>query len=175
MKPSEIQGLLPHVFQRTLRDSGPLRALIDVMASLHQPVETVLADLAVFFNPHTAPDIFVPYLACWMDLDRFFPVYCAQPERVQCSSDPISSGNGHLRELIAAAAFLSQWRGTAKGLKRFLEIATGIEGFELIENRDRHGNARPLSCLHRTAGRSRSAPGIDREDRRTGKAGLCLI
>ena len=38
-----------------------------------------------------------------------------------------------LRELIAAAAQLSQWRGTAQGLQRFLETATGIEGFELDE------------------------------------------
>lgn len=144
MKPTEIQGLLPQVFRQTLRDDGPLKAVLEVMASLHEPVEIVLENLASFFNPHTAPDIFVPYLACWMDLDRFFPLYCAQAEGVQRSADPISSGNGRLRELIAAAAFLSQWRGTAKGLKRFLEIATGIDGFQLMENQDRQGNPRPF-------------------------------
>jgi phage tail-like protein len=144
MKPSDIKGLLPQLFQQTLRDGGPLDALVEVMASMQEPVEDVLADLAAFFNPHTAPDMFVPYLACWMDLNRFFPLYCAQTEAYQRSSDPISPGNGRLRELIAAAAFLSQWRGTAKGLKHFLEIATGVEGFELIENRDLNGNARPF-------------------------------
>ncbi|WP_373500174.1 phage tail protein [Desulfococcus sp.] len=144
MKQRDIEGLLPHVFQQTLRDGGPLNALLGVMDMLHEPVEKVLANLAAFFNPHTAPDMFVPYLACWMDLDRFFPLYCAQAEGLRRQSDPISSGNGRLRELIAAAAFLSQWRGTAKGLKCFLEIATGVEGFQLIENRDQDGNARPF-------------------------------
>jgi len=144
MKSSEIKELLPQLFQRTLRDGGPLNALLDVMASLHEPVETVLANLATFFNPRTAPDKFVPYLACWMDLDRFFPLYCAQNEGFQRNADPISSGNGSLRELIASAAFLSQWRGTAKGLKHFLEIATGVGGFRLLENLDGEGQPRPF-------------------------------
>lgn len=144
MKPSEIQGLLPQLFQQALRDAGPLDALLEVMASMHEPVETVLADLWAYFNPHTAPEMFVPYLASWMDLDRFFPLYCAQTEAYQRSSDPISPGNGRLRELIAAAAFLSQWRGTTKGLQSFLEIVTGVEGFELNENKDRLGNERPF-------------------------------
>jgi phage tail-like protein len=144
MKPGEIQNLLPQIFQQTLRDGGPLDAFLEVMASMHEPVESVLADLWTYFNPHTAPEMFVPYLASWMDLDRFFPLYCAQTETYQQSSDPISPGNGRLRELIAAAAFLSQWRGTTKGLQSFLEIATGVEGFELIENKDRLGNERPF-------------------------------
>ena len=144
MKSNEIERLLPQVFQQTLRSGSPLNALIEVMERLHEPVETVLGDLATFFNPHSAPDTFVPYLACWMDLDRFFPLYCAQPGEVQRTTDPISTGNGRLRELIASAAFLSQWRGTAKGLKKFLTIATGIEGFRLMENQDKKGNARPF-------------------------------
>ena len=40
---------------------------------------------------------------------------------------------GNLRELIAGAAHLSQWRGTAYGLKLFLETATGHTGFEMQE------------------------------------------
>jgi hypothetical protein len=35
--------------------------------------------------------------------------------------------------LLAAAAYLSQWRGTARGLILFLEIATGTRGFEISE------------------------------------------
>jgi hypothetical protein len=35
--------------------------------------------------------------------------------------------------LIARAAYLSQWRGTRKGLIAFLETATGASGFELDE------------------------------------------
>jgi hypothetical protein len=57
--------------------------------------------------------------------------------------DPISTGTGQLRELIAAAAYLSQWRGTAKGLKLFLETATGMSGFELVENVEDAGGDQP--------------------------------
>jgi P2-related tail formation protein len=101
--------------------------------------------LEKYFNAYGTPDIFVPYLACWVDLDRFFPFYSAQPMDIQRAVDPISSGTGQLRELIAAAAYLSQWRGTAKGLKLFLETATGMNGFELMENvADENGNPRPF-------------------------------
>jgi phage tail-like protein len=145
MKREEIENLLPQVFQRTLRSGSPLNALIEVMELLHAPAEAVLAQLESYFNAYSTPDIFVPYLASWVDLDRFYPFYSAQPEDLQRSVDPISSGTGQLRELIAAAAYLSQWRGTAKGLKLFLETATGIRGFELVENVDsREGRPRPF-------------------------------
>jgi len=53
-----------------------------------------------------------------------------------------------LRELIAAAAFLSRWRGTALGLQRFLATATGVQGFE-IDERDANGQPRPFYALIR--------------------------
>ncbi|MFO8091331.1 MAG: phage tail protein [Desulfatiglandaceae bacterium] len=148
MKREEIKSLLPQVFQRTLRSGSPLNALLEVMELLHAPAEEVLGQLEIYFNAYSAPDIFVPYLACWVDLDRFYPFYSDQPEDLQRSVDPISSGTGQLRELIAAAAYLSQWRGTAKGLKLFLETATGINGFDLVENVDsKKGEPRPFHIL----------------------------
>jgi len=145
MKREEIENLLPRVFRQTLQPGGPLNALLEVMELLHEPAEAVLAQLETYFNAYGTPDIFVPYLACWVDLDRFYPFYSAQPLEIQRSADPISSGTGQLRELIAAAAYLSQWRGTAKGLKLFLETATGMNGFELVENvADENGNPRPF-------------------------------
>jgi phage tail-like protein len=134
MKQNEIANFLPRVFQNTLRSGSPLNALLEVMEILHAPAEEVLAQLETYFNANSTSDSFVPYLACWVDLDRFFPFYSAQPPEVQRSTDPISTGTGRLRELIAAAAYLSQWRGTAKGLKLFFETATGMQGFELLEN-----------------------------------------
>lgn len=145
MKPVDIKQLLPQVFQRTASKGSALDGLLEVMALQHVPAESVLADLQRFFNPYQMPDAFVPYIACWVDLDRFFPFFSSQPEEVQRVSDPISPGIGRLRELIAAAAFLSQWRGTAKGLQLFLEMATGIQGFELVENiEDKNGAPRPF-------------------------------
>jgi phage tail-like protein len=145
MKREEIESLLPQVFQQTLGPGRPLNALLEVMELLHAPTEAVLAQLERYFNAYGTPDIFVPYLACWVDLDRFYPFYSAQPIEIQRAVDPISSGTGQLRELIAAAAYLSQWRGTAKGLKLFLETATGMNGFELMENvADENGSPRPF-------------------------------
>jgi phage tail-like protein len=145
MKHEEIKSLMPQVFRQTMRPGRPLNVLLEVMELLHAPAEDVLAHLETYFNAYSTPDIFVPYLACWVDLDRFFPFYSAQPMDIQRAVDPISSGTGQLRELIAAAAYLSQWRGTAKGLKLFLETATGMNGFELMENvADENGNPRPF-------------------------------
>lgn len=145
MKREEIESLLPRLFQRTIRSGSPLNALLEVMELFHAPTEAVLTQLETYFNAYSTPDIFVPYLACWVNLDRFYPFYSSHPEELQRSVDPISSGTGQLRELIAAAAYLSHWRGTAKGLKLFLEIATGINGFELLENvDDKDGNPQPF-------------------------------
>ena len=38
-----------------------------------------------------------------------------------------------MRELVASAVELSQWRGTARGLLRFMEVATGVKGFRIEE------------------------------------------
>ncbi len=135
MRRNEIEGLLPEIFQRTIRPGNPLFALLDVMELLHAPSEQVLERLDAFFDPYRAPDRLVPYLARWVDLERFLADSSggdgeSAPGQV---SDPFPSGTGRLRELIADVAFLSKWRGTAKGLLRFLETATGVQGFEVHE------------------------------------------
>jgi phage tail-like protein len=131
MKRNEIESLLPEIFQRTIHPGDPLFALLEVMEALHAPSEEVLADLEGFFDPYRTPDSFVPYLARWVDLDRFLSRDLDQAMDLTLHSFP--PGLGRLRELIAAAAFLSKWRGTARGLLRFLETATGIPGFEIDE------------------------------------------
>ncbi len=128
MQPPEIERLLPGVIQRTLEDGSPLRALVEVMSALHAPSEAALAALEANFDPRRAPDAFVPFLARWVNLEL-----------------RITTGLGRQRELIAAAAELSQWRGTAKGLIRFLVTATGLAGFTVDEQlRDERGALRPF-------------------------------
>lgn len=145
MKHNEIERFLPQIFQYTLSTGSPLNALLEIMEMLHAPAEKVLTELETLFNAYSMPDAFVPYIACWVDLERFFPFYSAQPADIQRTAEPVSTGCGRLRELIAAAAYLSQWRGTARGLKLFLETATGIDGFEIIENiEDMKGSPRPF-------------------------------
>lgn len=141
MKRSEIEQLLPGIFQRTLRPQTPLYALLEVMEALHAPSEAVLADLDSFFDPYRTPDEFVPYLAGWVDLDRLLHEakgYAAS----NAPPPPFPTGQGRLRELIAAAAFLSKWRGTPRGLLRFLETATGATGF-VIDERTPGPNGQP--------------------------------
>ncbi len=133
MKRAAIERLLPEVYRRTVREGGPLAALLDVMEALHRPSEAALADIHAVLNPYRAPDAFVPVLAAWLDLERLFDVPTAGEVPAASLRRPISSGLGRLRELVASAAHLSQWRGTARGLLRFLEIATGLRGFSVEE------------------------------------------
>lgn len=143
MKRDQIAQLLPEVFRTTLAPRTPLVALLEVMAAQHAPAEQMLADIDKVFDPYRAPDAFVPMLASWVDLDRFFSQRRRGTETN--ASAPLSSGMGQLRELIAAAGELSQWRGTNHGLIRFLELATGGTGFEIDEQAsDEDGIPRPF-------------------------------
>ena len=123
MRRAEIERLLPAVFQRTVRDGEILAALLDVMETLHAPSEEALAHVERFFDPRRAPDAFVPTLARWVDLDRILI------NEGGSGGDPLASGVGRLRELIAIAAELARWQGTRRGLLLFLETATGVPGF----------------------------------------------
>ena len=132
MKHSDIQKLLPMVYQRSLQEGAPLDALLDAMVSMFTPAETVLENIATYFSPYTAPDAFVRYLAKWVDLDRYLGTTTERQHVTQPL--PVVIEPGRLRELVAKAARLSQWRGTAKGLKLFLETATGVGGFQIDES-----------------------------------------
>jgi phage tail-like protein len=133
MKRTEIAQLLPTIFQRTIRPGNPLFALLDVMEGLTEPIEAALEQIDAVFDPRRTPEAFVPFLAGWLDLDRLFDVHADDALSTLPRRAPITTGLGRLRELIAAASYLSQWRGTAKGLCLFLEIATNINGFEIDE------------------------------------------
>ena len=133
MKRAEIEHLLPAVFRRAVPQApGLLRGLLDAMETLHAHPDSVLGSLETFFDPRRAPDAFVPFLASWVDLDRFFDrSFGLHPQDE--GLEPFSAGLGHLRELTGRAAYLSRWRGTRRGLVAFLETATGITGFEVVE------------------------------------------
>lgn len=143
MKRAEIELLLPEIIRRTIppntrvfdvvspTDVNPLPLLLDVMELLHAPDEAVLAGIDRYFDPQRAPDAFVAYLAGWVDLDD---LWVANPQEFTAKTlPPFPSGVGRLRELVAASVYLSRWRGTARGLLTFLEIATGVNGFTIDE------------------------------------------
>lgn len=133
MKRVEIERLLPNVFQRTLHPDNPLVAILEVMSELHAPSEAVLEKLDETFNPFRTTDAFVPLLSRWLDLDWLFDEYPGRVPSANPSRPSISIGLERLRTLTAMSAYLSQWRGTRKGLVLFLEIATGTQGFTVDE------------------------------------------
>jgi phage tail-like protein len=146
MKRTEIEALLPAIYQRTAVEGSPLTAILDVMEGMHAPVEATLEALPFVFQPLTAPDAFVPLLATWLDLGRF----------LASDAERWPAGLGQLRLLVAGAAELARWRGTARGLIAFLELATGDRGFTIDEApRDELGQPRPFHLVVRAPERSR--------------------
>lgn len=135
MNRAGIESLLPDNYRRAILPGSPLAALLDAMEALHAPSEAVLAGLERFFDSRRTPDRFVPYLARWLDqgplLDRLDD---------ELGPGEFPSGNGRLREVVALAAYFSGWRGTRRGLIAYLEVGTGIRGFEVEE----HADGRPF-------------------------------
>lgn len=139
----EIEQLLPEVFRRAAVPGEPLAELLEVMARFQTPAETAIERIETYFNPRIAPESFLPMLAAWVDLARLVGGTGTRDPGRDWPLDP-----GRLRELILAAAELSQWRGTGHGLKRFLEIATGTSGFLLDESgAGGDGTPRPFHLL----------------------------
>jgi len=134
MRSAEIARILPWVFRQTLTPASPLDAVLAAMEAQHTPSETALAGIDGYFDPRRAPDNFVPFLARWLDLERVLVRPAEHYYPAGGTDEPLQSGVGRLRELVAAAAFLSRWRGTATGILRFLEVATGVSGFTVEEH-----------------------------------------
>ncbi|MER0204870.1 MAG: hypothetical protein DU480_13695 [Nitrosomonas sp.] len=131
MKHHEIKQLLPEVLKRTDQAGSPLYGILEVMEILTEPIENSLNNLPRYFNPYTTPEEFLPFLAGWVDLDRFFIPFHYQSTTMPEYLQTIESDR--LRELIVTATQLSKLRGTTSGLQSFLEIATGLNGFEVEE------------------------------------------
>lgn len=74
------------------------------------PIQEMLGEIEVAFDPAIAPPDFLPWLASWvaLALDANWP----ELQR---------------RRLIREAVDLYRWRGTRRGLTRYLEIYTGYE------------------------------------------------
>jgi phage tail-like protein len=148
MRRAEIERLLPSVYQLALHPvdgwglapDERLGAVLDAMETLHDPIEGTLDGLDAWLDPRRAPDPFVPYLAGWVDLDRL-----AGGEATMAAA-----GTDRLRELVAAASDLARWRGTSRGLLRFLRIATGLDGFSAEEDPPgADGRPRPFHVIIR--------------------------
>lgn len=128
MQRSEIEQLLPEVLRGTATPGSPLDALLEAMLAMLAPSEALLSRIDEVFDPYRTPEAFLPVLATWVGMGHLL-----QPESASPGFRSVASGEARLRDLIAAAGYLEQWRGTAHGLVRFLETATGEGGFIVEE------------------------------------------
>jgi phage tail-like protein len=112
---SKYLQYLPAIFQRELESdegAGPfLGRFLIPFEHVFAAFEEVLATVDQKFSPALAPAAdFLPWLATWLAL--VLDEEWDEDKR---------------RRLLAEAMQLYQWRGTVHGLKRYLEIYTGLE------------------------------------------------
>jgi hypothetical protein len=156
--PGVFQRTAPDVFQHTATEpSSLLGVLLTVMEALHVDTEAQLDELDSYLDPDQVdkpdstkareasaphpsagsertgsiplvndakrPDPFLPFLARWVDKDCYLSADGSLP-----------SGQHRLRDLVRAGVRLSQSTGTQYGLEQMLTIATGVKGFNVIED-----------------------------------------
>jgi len=131
MDAAAIAKLLPEVFRETHQPGKVLDAILGVMETFTNPTENALSSLDAWFDPRRAPDKFLVMLATWVALGPYVED-TAHDAKDGWSRPSIDAGS--LRELVCRGAALSRLRGTRQSLLAMLQIATGVGGFEVVEN-----------------------------------------
>lgn len=116
---STLLAMLPSIYQEAMADmraelSAPdlpffERYLVGLQDSI-DPLRAALHKLDALFGPYSSPPDFLVWLAAWVCM----PLDANWPEMKR-------------RRLIREAVELFRWRGTKRGLSRFLEIYTGVK------------------------------------------------
>lgn len=96
---------LPSIFQ----ENEFLGRYLRIFETIWEPMEWRQNHINLYFDSRTCPLSFLPWLAGWLDMtiNPYWP-------------------EARIRRLIAEAADLYRWRGTAYGLKRLIEVVTGL-------------------------------------------------
>jgi phage tail-like protein len=134
VKVDEIAALLPAVFREALASDEIFQTLLEIMEAIQEPIEERMRRLSLVFNVLLTEEAFVLMLARWVDLEWLFMDVAS--DSLMASDQGWDSATipfDRLRLLIAQSNVLSAQRGTARGLQRFLEIATGSRGFQIDE------------------------------------------
>jgi phage tail-like protein len=134
MRKREILALLPVCVQSAYAPQSPFDALIECMEYLHGDSEAILDTLEKFFNPMQTPKEFLPLLSYWVDLSWLFTDHVASNAEARRMESPMRIPPQRLAALIVFAASLNKYRGTTQGLKTFLQLATGVNSFEIRES-----------------------------------------
>ena len=114
MGPSRYLEYLPGLYRQ---DEFMGRFLL-IFEDILSPLEKMVDNLPLYFDPDLCPEGLLDYLARWVSL--------ALNERY-----PLE----HRRRMVKAAAEFYRWRGTRRGLKAFLEAVTGVTPL-IVENTD---------------------------------------
>jgi phage tail-like protein len=82
---------------------------LNIFEDILKPIVGTVDNLAFYFDPGTAPQSFLPWLASWVGLvmDERWP-------------------EARRRQLIKSVVELYRWRGTKRGLSEYLRIYTGV-------------------------------------------------
>jgi hypothetical protein len=136
MRRETIERLLPGVYQRAAEPGSPLSAVLDVMAGLHEPDERLLSAVDDLFAPYRTTEPLIRYLTGWVSLGYLLGADGGADGGANGWA-PLPIPPARLRNLVAESPRLARWRGTPGGLRWFLEIATGVNGFVVEEPVDR--------------------------------------
>jgi phage tail-like protein len=109
---SRLINYLPAIYA----DSDFMRRFLLIFESVSGPIDSMIENIAYYFDPRTTPEELLPWLATWVNiaLDDSWPV-----ER--------------RRSLVQEAVHLFRWRGTRRGLIDYLQVYAGVEP-EITEN-----------------------------------------
>ena len=93
-----------------------------IFESILDPLERMIDQLDLYFDPRLAPEALMPWLASWVDLTLNEKWSVEQR-----------------RALIRAAPDLYRWRGTRRGLREYLRIYCGVEPAITDREEERRG------------------------------------
>jgi phage tail-like protein len=136
LQPGQAPALPESSYLRYLppcyQDSLFLQRFLLIFESVLEPVEQIISQTNRYFDPRTAPEELLPWLASWFDL----------------TLDKKWTVEQH-RRLIESAADLYRWRGTRRGLSDYLAIYTGAppQIYEPGDGRDRSRHLPPHTFL----------------------------
>ena len=97
-------NFLPVIFQ----NDDFLRRFLGIFETVWEPLEQRQDHIASYFDPHTCPKSFLPWLAGWLNLtfNENWPEW-------------------QMRRMIREGFALSRWRGTRLGLEQIIELCVG--------------------------------------------------
>jgi phage tail-like protein len=110
---------LPRIFSREEKDASFMRRYLAIVEGFAGEIEARAVDRNVLLAPRAAPDEALPWLASFLGL--------VLDER--WARAPRSGGKTRdaRRDIIEMAAWLFKYRGTVKGLRRFIELYVGVD------------------------------------------------